>query len=628
MRRLIVSAWFVALCLGVAWAAEEPVAAPAVTAEDVILTVTVPKIGAALDNIRAYIQAIEPNVPDVLTPQIAKLVHSDGLIGIQQTGTLVILVMNPKKFPAPEGETPVPFALVIPTVNNQDYFNSVELQMPRKQAEGGLEVFTQERRSFDFKKFKETPPEERGDREKFMVVSEVSNYYLPIADNQVVYGRDAAVVRGVAELVKGGKLVAAAEAAPDAVARVDADIPRLLGTFQEDINQFMQKLPMMAMPAQNPATAGVSPQMQGKILQMEMQGVLAAAQQFKSVTIEIGANKDRVRLTKTVKTLPGTVAAKFIAAQAVEKPGEYVKGLPENCIGAIGGELKQMDLLTKPFMDLMGGVMQELGKGGAEDAALTEQMMNMMKESMGLYEGVIAFGIPQSEEPGLSIVFVAQLKDPAKAKALLQKTFGPDSPMLKMYEKMGMKMLSTPGALTYKDVAIDKMQFTLENMPDEAKEMMQKMYGGLVYDMAIVGNRLVGAFGKSSDKMVQQLIDVAKGDAKSLADSGLYQIAVADLPPKRMGEGFLSLAELLNMISRMGLPMMKPMDVVPAKPLAMSIEVDKDTLKAEAFVPSAEVKSVYSTIMQSMAGAMGGAPAPNFVPAAPPAAPLEAPAEE
>lgn len=608
MKRL----WMAALVMVVVVAggaevlAQEEVAPVALEPRDVLAKVTFPRIGASLDNLRAFVNSALGDMPDVLTPQFSRLVHSEGLIGVRQDGAVSILLLNPKKVQASDGGAPVPYALIIPVVEAGEYFKSVELTMPRKEPEDGMEVFVQEQRRFDFMAFREATPEERENRNKFMVVSEINHYFLPAADNQVVYGREPAAVKAVADFLNGGVLKVSAEGEADAVVRVDADVVQVMDIFQDDIDKFLKTLPMMAMTGAPDMPGRLPAQVQAKILKVQMEALVAAARQFTNVTVEVGADRNRIRLSNTVACAEDSVARKFLDAQRADGARGFVGALPQDCVAAVAGQMREVHLLTESLMELWAKINEEVALAGHDEALMSAEALTLMGESLGQYEGAVAFGIPESVQPGFSFVFVGEVKDPEKARTILAKTLAADSPMLKMYEQMNMKLKVTPAAAEYKGVSIDRLEMSVEGLPEEAMGMVKQLYGDMAYEHAIVDRFTVGAFGKNAGEMMRKMIDVARGDAPSLARSEQYQAAVADLPPDRIAEGFLSVSSLLSMVSRMGLPGMQPMEIAPARPVSMSITVREHVLKADAYVPADEVKSVYTAFMQAMMGAMQG----------------------
>jgi len=438
MRKAMCAVLVVGLCLGtvsIAAAAEQP----AMTKDDVLATIVVPKIAPAIENVKAFVSAVEPSVPvQMLTVQLSNLLQSDGLMGVKQGDPLVLLVLNPKKFGTPD--QPVPLAFVVPTTKPEDYFSSVELRLPRGEAKDGIETFTEEKRTIDFQALREAAPEGPPDMEQFQTVKKIQHVMTALPDNRVVYGHSEAVVRGVAALLQKKALAINTAGPKDALVRVDADISQLLATFDQEINGFLQFLPMLAEKAKMAAPAGVSTDVQMKMVKIEVEALLEMLKQFKSFSLEAGANKDRVRLTERVAPVPGSLAEKVLAAQRPMKAGTVMDGLPAGrYVAAMAGNLRGMELLREPVGKLVEKFAASVA--GEEDlAAMTKSLKEAMEATITLTEGTFAFAMPAGgEEPGFAFVGFTDYTDGAKAKALLrEKMFDPKSAFVQMYEKMGM----------------------------------------------------------------------------------------------------------------------------------------------------------------------------------------------
>jgi len=595
---------------------------------DVLVTVMFPEVGKALGNITGFVQSIEPATPDFLTPVVGKALFADGLLGVDLKRPIAILVMNPKKF-LPVGDAPMPIVVVVPVTKPEDYLNSVELQLERDNPVGDMQVFVQMKREFDFKAFSNAAPEERVDQDKYTVDKRIPYYFNVIEGNSVAFGLDVHSVAAASGLVAGAGgaegLISDTKRPDDMVVRVEADVAHLVTIFSNEIEQVKQQFASMAgaMPMQPMGGPGLSPEQTIKLLQMEIDVCLDLAKQLEEVVLDVSVNKESIGITETLVPVAGSFMQEFLAAQTQQDGAGAADGLPADCALALSGKLSGTELLHEPMKKLMDMFMDVMGTEGGPPV---KDIMALIEESWGIQEGSFAIGMPLLSGPGLSIAELIEYKDGAEAQAIIRdKMFAPGGPLINMYESLGMSLTYNKNLTQHKGVEIDQFTFDIKsmvNMAPQQQQMIEMMYGqDMAAYSAFIGNRQLISFGKGSDALIKQLIDVAKGDAKSLTDSAQYKAAVADLPAGRMAEGFMSLAALMNSISQMNLPGLAPMNLPVGKPFTVAIVADKTALTGAVQIPSEEIRGIYTTIKNSMGAMMGGPMGPGMAPMPMPPAP-------
>jgi hypothetical protein len=148
-------------------------------------------------------------------------------------------------------------------------------------------------------------------------------------------------------------------------------------------------------------------------------------------------------------------------------------------------------------------------KGKALSAKMIETYGRNMAGSMTIHA---------DDTPPFAYTYIVELKDPRGFNRIFDESIVFwNRAMGSFFEKMGMKMAFSlnRNMESYKGVDIDSaflsMKFTDPNIPDEAADMMDKMYGGgFTYKFATVGRLFLCAVGSGAEAKIHSLIDKVK----------------------------------------------------------------------------------------------------------------------
>ena len=430
MRRLLLTA---ALAIGLAGpsitAADMPVPAPMAMPEDSAYVVAVvPDLVATLGRIEAIANIFNPGQ----LPAGALKKQLGGMLGdpglANFTNQPVIVVVGPGA-PTPS------FALLVPATNPQAYLDAgVNFGLLLGKVVDGIAVMTQ------------TPDGE-------ILGEKVAKTYAALVKNPP---------KGDIRLL----------VAPD----------KLMTTYGGMLGMMAQ---MAA--AQNPA----GPEM-GKVLGLEVAGMMAVVAEVSAVQLDLRLDPAAIGEELTIAAKPGTELAKFLTAPPA--------AIGQRAAARLGNDPSLMALSGRLNYAAYGAYAANLLrtlKAKPEGQALITDEVIAMAENIGSgLSGETAFRLRTSETAPLQWEGLYASNDSAKAEANLEnmiKLFTGQGAIADLYRKMGVTMILTKGARTSPSgAAVHAVSVTVDEtkIPPEQAAQMKLMSG---YELAVTKGWVVMA---------------------------------------------------------------------------------------------------------------------------------------
>jgi hypothetical protein len=134
---------------------------------------------------------------------------------------------------------------------------------------------------------------------------------------------------------------------------------------------------------------------------------------------------------------------------------------------------------------------------------------------------------------------------------------------------------------------------------------------GLLFRLAVVGNQhLVATFGGGQQRLTTVAGHVRQGEAPLAQHRDIQQVANRQPAGPRLAEGYLSIANLLALVSNVAMEMDQPLPIPPlrnAAPITLtSVKVGATAQHSEILVPMELIQSVKDTVAPLMMMMMGG----------------------
>lgn len=346
-------------------------------------------------------------------------------------------------------------------------------------------------------------------------------------------------------------------------------------------------------------------------------------------------SKTGLRMTFWYQATPESDIAKRLSAVKLGD-GSLLAGLPDEPMIAAAGWMntlreedvkKVVDQIFKP--DILGTDVDE------------EQIKNIKESLVKLatsfeQAAVSVASLPSDSQDGLiGATFVAKVANSQQAQGEIRKLF-------KTVKDTLVKTALGDGSLTEEDsktideaiqlkenaekltgAAVDHFVIDLAKIPDLQEEQLEQFktvlgQEGIIIRIASIGERNVAITFGGGAKRFAQVVDMVQKNQAPLAERKAIKMIADRLPAtKRIGEGYLSVDQLLSTISdvfaKTGQMMPFPLNMSNAAPLSIMVtQVDPTTVEANVLVPIELAQSTAEMVKPMMMMFMGGMGGPGM----------------
>jgi len=414
----------------------------------------------------------------------------------------------------------------------------------------------------------------------------------------------------------------------DAVIYVAID--RVMELYAEEIDGFTSM--MLAMASQAPGAPV-------EILKIEMELLLAAAEQMRGITAAVSLEPDGIMISSLASMRPGSKAEELLVR------GGSALGLMEyvyvdNAMYQGAGTMG--DPASAAVMRAVVEAIIELVDLSEEEAA---EFVELTEEQLELFTGQVAFSLGMVEgENGLFVIDeIIEAPNAAAVRDYLNDVLVmTEKGLLKaLMQKIGMAMTFTyiENADVYGGCAIDMLTANFEAtsaVDEDGTGTTDQMFSTAMTDafklvygekaevrLAFVDGLLVVSIGGDVDTRIRNLIDNIKSDTKSPAASEVYNAAIKHFPSPNSALMAIDMSNYLRFIGKMMAttsPQVSPVfaalaEMGPMPPLVFSTGTEKGAARMSMFVPNEAIGKMVGGFMQMMMmQQMAAPPAPGAMP--------------
>ncbi len=481
--------------------------------------------------------------------------------GMDMTGEYTIVVLNPMKY------AQAPFAVVFPLTSQDEYLGAVSQTLTGGEDVDGIYTFTK-----------------------------------PTQQNMfVTFAGDAGIMsdsQDVAAQVKG--LLESESAALQETMKVKGQITGLLAmqdiftALKPTIEMFKQQMlsGMQQGMAEGekegmPPAAGMT-----KIVQTEIDMVLGLVEQTQKAHIGISFEENGLRLSDAVFPVSGTSLEQFMAAQT--PTSSSLLGLMPGDAGILAsGAIELTPKFIERYLEFTKVMMS------ATPEADVQKAMDLGRQYFEIFGGDFAFsGLSQSQES--LFVQVMSVKDPAKAKQLIEEYPDMFNTMSNMYKSMGLDMsLSLADKTEVKGGELFTYQFDMDAdmLPDpQAQEAFNKVFGeNISVPMGFAGEYLVSGFGKNPGDVVKAIMETLDSGAETTAQVTPSQYG---LPEENNVFMYLSVPKIMKWVAQIA-PEAPAFEIVEGPGIGMTSRFAESHVEGEMMLPVEEIQAIQEMIMQA-----------------------------
>ena len=555
---------------------------PAVYAQapeaDVFAVIKLNNLGDTIGKISEFVNKIQPGLGGIVNPMMVgqMVFHNQNWAGMNQAGEYTVVVFNPMTSP----QSPV--ALIIPLTDKDEYLKALtEAGLTGGAEANGILTFTQANQKPLFAAF-------TGDVGILAEDQNAATQAKALVDAKSPALTEVPAIKGqVVALVAFAKMFTAFS-------------PMLEGVKQQMLMNLEKGMPQGEGAPPQPAAVK-------NILLLEVNSLLSLLQQVDKLQLGVNVEAEGLRLSKAVFPVEGSNAAKFMAAQTAQKSA--LAGFIPQDGGLLGsGAITFTPELTAWYAYFTKALMT--ATPGA-DAAAVDQMAQWVAGALEAFGGEFAFGgLNPAGDAMVTEIFT--LKDPAKAKQMLEQYPAMIAAMTDMYKGMGLDFnMKLAGKEPYQGGEI--LNFALDMKANaladpKGMEAFNKIFGDkLTLPFGFTGKYGVLGLGKDPLGQVQVMMDGLKAGA---AMDARYTPVMFGLPEENNLFMYLSIPKIVAWASQFA-PDAPKVDLQESPGVALSAKFVKAHLEGELFVPVAEILAIKTMAeqMQAQKGALQQEPA-------------------
>jgi hypothetical protein len=510
---------------------------------DVLVTIEVPDLEVIfkyVDTIMSEFDQDSSGVRQAVVSQLFK-VADPKLVDFGKPVELI--VVNPKKF-----ETPVILGFSVTDRKKfLEEFGGEEMKLNPETKDAKVKEYTWTETEFDHDAYMKDLETEKDINFEDYNREVTHTSYLTLVGNMAIAAADKDLIE---------KAIASAGKEFPQSRLVAGD---LHGTVNMDaiMSIYSEELTMMKGMMVPPEGAVDAPFDFGKIMEAYLDGLISLADSTEALQFAASVeSKGDIGLQAAMLPKAGTGLASFITKQK-PKPFEYLAILPEDSAMAFGWNLDFTEELVDGYIGFVMKIMDAMQREAIEEEE-KEKMAALIRDYFDVLGtgGAVSMGF---SDMGFDVRGVYEIEDRELAMKSVKESLSliMGKWMKPLMEEAGadfdLKYQET--AASYKGVNIDKLSFdfSLEEMPEEAKEMMKKVWGEepSVY-MGFAEKAQVMGFGAEGLDAVKETIDaLSKPLSRNILTSETYNSATSGFPEEGLIVFYMSLGNLMKGIMAM-----------------------------------------------------------------------------
>jgi len=612
----------IALLLGAALAGAQEQTLP----QDCVAYVHCENLGRALDNLRQFIDTIQPGMGQTVQMLIMQVLKNPMMMGVDQSGSFSLVVLNPEKYDPPQ-------VAVIPYIDQSQILTGMTGR-DRKIGPTETGVTAYARQEFDKEAFDKATPEQKQNFQQFM---KEKKYFIGIAPRHVVYADNEAACALVTGWIKSGtlNLMGVSGVKADFVAGVS--VSELMRIYRDKIKEKIAPLKgaiQMGVQMQQPGAGAApgDPMVLTKLLDVYLDGLISAAEQIDMICAGLQLGSDGMRIKASLTAKDGTTLSDFFLAQ---QPAEQdlLRYLKPDAVLVAGARMKITDGLREGILGFLEKVYDAVAQTPTPEEKAT--IIADTRKFIETYTGDFGFALFTTSDvtPGMTIVEIIRCTDVQSAIALMsdEKTM---SRLMNVYKSGGniaWQVTCKRNVETYRGIAVHELAMLLgENTPPQVRQRIANIYGDpMVFKFAAVNNLLLVAFGKENAAKMREHIDLMLDGTGGVTSSEAFKAATASFPPKTNllfvvnGSAVQKFMQTLPAAAQPGAPAPQPQPVAtqPWSSFGAYAVVQGNKISGELFIPMQLIIDVKNAAMGAFAAGVppGRPPAPKPAPQPAPA---------
>ena len=463
------------------------------------VTIEATNIDTLIVELTGIAQQLAPQAPTAMLPSMLGMaIKNPGLVGIDRTKPVQLQIFLPEKQPTFNTEPAI--SLHIPLLENgKHYLALLEQSIGKPVKKDDIMAFTPA----------------TGD-----------SLYVKIDDDYAIISDNEKSVR-IAEDISSDTLL-------DITGTVRIGI-----TTKELIPYLKLSKTEMANAIKNQPANPAMPMDAEKVLNTEINALIAILEQIDAMAIGIKINKSTIDISSRINPVKGSTIANL--NKSLKTPAaKYATLAPADALYAVSGSgMASFDLLIEPYSKLITEI---YGAMGPDFSKLAPALTKMITEYKGIYSGDFAMGIiPDGKGIGFYEAFA--LKDAAKAKTIMDKQL---STYNESFGKaMGMTIKTSPDR-TYKNMKITGISYNVGDKmmdmptPELTKNMLNKLTGELAY----IGNSMLYTIGGA--EVMNKLIDRLTLKKAATSTSAQFKKLIPNLKEEPVEFYTLSIAGIIK----------------------------------------------------------------------------------
>ena len=539
---------------------------------DCIAVVRMESLDAVTKQAGEFLSEVDPAVNEhMLGVLLGQMVRNPMLAGVDRSRPWWVAFMAPMQY----GRRP---AVLVPLTAAEPFEEALAMMMAKGETADGVTTFS---------------------------IANGRSVAVGLAENHAVVSRSKDACQALLALWKAGEIQS--DLIPlrpsSSLLTATIDTAKLWALYKPAAMGMIQGLQLMVSQrmAQAAQAQGTDPKTTMALLKARIDSLVALADQSEQISLALVAGKQGANLEADWRFKEGTPLASFLS---VQRPQELklLKHLPIDVVLAAGFRLDGMDQLMGWHLESIEKLLDDSGREAVQ--AIKGQVQAWGDSLSG--DGAVAM-VPPGDSSGLEGVYVLGLKDGADAEGALISIMSNTEVVKRLGFAAGRNadIQFEPNVATYKDKAIHRQttSFNLDGMPHGRREVLRRMFGdAVVVEMAVVGDKVVIAFGSVARQRLEQSIDAILDDTSGLAASSAVIDTFGPLPTDQNLLAFASVVDLLEWLRLISPVPIPDLAYESSTGIGLTARMSGRSVRTNLIVPISEAVAIREAVMQARPG--------------------------